>query len=510
MEKKVRVRFAPSPTGALHIGGVRTALYNYLFAQKHKGTMILRIVDTDQARYVAGAEEYIINALKWCGIVPDEGPIVGGEYGPYRQSERKAMYMEYAQKLVADGKAYYAFDTSEELNEMRERLQAAKVDQPQYNSITRLTMNNSITLDAGEVERRLSSGDPYVIRIKVPKNEEIRLNDMIRGWVNVHSSTMDDKVIMKSDGMPTYHLANIVDDHLMGITHVIRGEEWLPSAPLHVLLYRFLGWEKSMPEFAHLPLLLKSDGVGKLSKRDADKHGFPIFPLEYTDPKTAEVAHGFKEKGCLPEAFVNFLALLGWNPGTEQEIFSLNELTEAFSIERVGKSGTKFDIQKANWFNQQYLKEMPSEELAESLLGRAEIGDISRENLIKVCDHMKVRITFTLDILKDGAFFFKAPDAYDEKVIKKRWTMEAVDLIAAFKEALASLDLCTSDHVKTLLDQILEEKGLGIGRVMPALRVAITGAGSGPDLMGIIEILGRDETIKRLGIALKTLEKNVK
>jgi glutamyl-tRNA synthetase len=351
MEREVRVRFAPSPTGALHIGGLRTALYNFLLARKTGGKFIIRIEDTDQNRFVPGAEEYIMNAMAWCGIVPDESPATGGPYAPYRQSERKPMYMEYAQRLIDEGNAYYAFDTPEELEAMRERLKAAKVATPQYNAITRMTMKNSLTLPEDEVKAKLASGEPYVIRLKVPRKEEVRLNDLIRGWVMVHSSTIDDKVLMKSDGMPTYHLANIVDDHLMKITHVIRGEEWLPSAPLHVLLYKFLGWEDTMPKFAHLPLLLKPDGNGKLSKRDAEMHGFPLFPFEWKDPATGSVAAGFREDGYLPDALVNFLAFLGWNPGTQQEIFSMEELIEAFSVERIGKSGTKFDINKTKWYN---------------------------------------------------------------------------------------------------------------------------------------------------------------
>src|SRR5690554_3657719 len=368
MTREVRARFAPSPTGALHIGGVRTALYNYLFAKKNQGKFLLRIEDTDQNRFVPGAEEYIKNSLEWLGIIPDESPWVEGPHGPYRQSERKPMYKQYALDLIEKGHAYYAFDTPEELDAMRERLTAARVVSPQYNSITRTQMKNSLTLPEDEVKARLASGEPYVIRIKIPRKEEVRLNDMIRGWVLVHSNSLDDKVLMKSDGMPTYHLANIVDDHLMGITHVIRGEEWLPSAPLHVLLYRYLGWEDTMPEFAHLPLLLKPDGNGKLSKRDAEKQGFPIFPLDWTDPVTGEKAIGFREAGYLPEALVNFLAFLGWNPGTEQELFTLDDLVGSFSLERINKAGARFDIQKAQWYNQQYLRRKSPENLAEYLL----------------------------------------------------------------------------------------------------------------------------------------------
>src|SRR5688572_8749130 len=366
--RDVRVRFAPSPTGALHIGGVRTALYNFLLARQNKGTMILRIEDTDQNRYVPGAEEYILQSLAWVGITIDEGVGVGGPYAPYRQSERKPMYMQYAQQLIDNGFAYYAFDTEGELEAMRERLKTAGVASPQYNSITRMQMRNSLTLLEDEVRALLDAQTPYVVRLKVPRKEEVRLNDMVRGWVMVHSSQIDDKVLMKSDGMPTYHLANVVDDYLMKISHVIRGEEWLPSAPLHVLLYKYFGWENEMPQFAHLPLLLKPDGNGKLSKRDADQLGFPIFPLTWKDPETSEVATGYKEAGYLPDALLNFLAFLGWNPGTTQEIFSMEELIQLFSIEKVSKHGAKFDQNKAKWFNQQYLRTKTDKELANALM----------------------------------------------------------------------------------------------------------------------------------------------
>lgn len=513
MEKEVRVRFAPSPTGALHIGGVRTALYNYLFARKHKGTMILRIEDTDQNRFVPGAEDYIINALNWAGIKPDEGPGYGGDYGPYRQSERKSMYMEYAQKLIDEGKAYYAFDTPEELDAMRDRLKAAKVDTPQYNVITRATMKNSITLPEQEVKERLTSGDPYVIRLKVPRKEEIRLNDMIRGWVMVHSSALDDKVLMKSDGMPTYHLANIVDDHLMKITHVIRGEEWLPSAPIHVLLYQFFGWEDTMPQFAHLPLLLKPDGNGKLSKRDSQKHGFPIFPMEWKDPESGEILMGFKETGYLPEAFTNFLAFLGWNPGTEQEIFSMDELVEAFSIERIGKSGTKFDINKANWYNQQYLKTKPNEELAAYLLAELKKQDIecSDEKAAQICNELKERVLFQQDFWTEAKYFFLAPEVYDEKVISGKWTEEAVQALSKYKSALLqSKGVFSPEIAKELLVKVLEENNIKMGKVMQALRVSLTGAGAGPDLMNIITILGKEESANRIEQALIKLNDHVK
>jgi glutamyl-tRNA synthetase len=508
----VRVRFAPSPTGALHIGGVRTALYNYLFARKTGGKMILRIEDTDQNRFVPGAEEYIREALDWVGIKLDEGPVQGGPFGPYRQSERKSSYMKFAMKLVEEGNAYYAFDTPQELDEMRERLKAAKVTTPQYNSITRTSMKNSLTLPEDEVKARLASGEPYVIRLKVPRKEEVRLNDLVRGWVMVHSSAIDDKVLMKSDGMPTYHLANVVDDHEMEISHVIRGEEWLPSAPLHVLLYKFLGWEKEMPQFAHLPLLLKPDGNGKLSKRDADKHGFPVFPLYWKDPFTGEEAIGFREQGYLPEAIVNFLAFLGWNPGTQQEIFSMEELIQAFSIERIGKSGTKFDINKAKWFNQQYLKSKPDGTLAGYLLEEViEKGiNVSRERAEKICNLMKERVVFPQDFWNEGKFFFTGPDNYDQAVVEQKWTSEAVTIISGFRDRLKKEKELNVGQAKTILNEVLEKNQVKIGKVLQALRLAITGAGAGPDLMQIIELLGREETVKRIDRAIEVLSDKVK
>lgn len=508
MEREVRVRFAPSPTGPLHIGGVRTALYNYLFARKMGGKMLLRIEDTDQNRFIPGAENYIFEALEWCGIKLDESPIIGGPHAPYRQSERKPMYMDYALKLVNEGNAYYAFDTAEELEAMRERLKAAKVATPQYNSITRNTMKNSLTLPEDEVKQRLANGDPYVIRLKVPRKEEIRLKDMIRGWVMVHSSAIDDKVLMKSDGMPTYHLANIVDDHLMEITHVIRGEEWLPSAPLHVLLYRYLGWESTMPEFAHLPLLLKPDGNGKLSKRDGDKLGFPVFPLNWVDPFTGEKSSGYRENGYLPEAFVNFLAFLGWNPGTQQEIFSMDELIDAFSIERIGKSGTRFDQNKVKWFNEQYLRAKPDEELAVYLLDALKEHNIActPEKAAKIASVMKERVTFPQDFWREAQYLFIAPETYNEQVAAKKWNAQAVNIFEQFKNELPSIEVFIAPEVKNLLTSILERNGVKLGAVMQALRLAVTGVEAGPDLMDIIEIIGKEETVKRLGSAIEKLQ----
>jgi glutamyl-tRNA synthetase len=512
MEKEVRVRFAPSPTGPLHIGGVRTALYNYLFARKNNGRMLLRIEDTDQTRFVPGAEEYIKEALAWVGIEIDEGPFNGGPHAPYRQSERKPLYRQYTQKLLDEGNAYYAFDTPEELDAMRERLKAAKVASPQYNAITRMTMKNSLTLPEDEVKRRIDSGEAYVIRLKVPRKEEIRLNDLVRGWVMVHSSAIDDKVLMKSDGMPTYHLANVVDDHLMEITHVIRGEEWLPSAPLHVLLYKFLGWEDTMPQFAHLPLLLKPDGNGKLSKRDADAGGFPVFPLNWKDPESGGIWKGFREEGYLKEAVVNFLAFLGWNPGTQQELFSMDELIQTFSIERIGKSGTKFDIQKAQWFNQQYLKAKPNEELVGYLERELEANGIKagKEKTLKVIELMKERVVYPTDFWKESAFFFIRPTVYDQQVIDTKWNAEAVEVISEFKDNLSGLETVSAAQAKTILNEVLEKRHLKIGKVLQALRVAVTGKGAGPDLMEIIEVLGKAETVSRIGGAIQTLSDKVK
>lgn len=505
--REVRVRFAPSPTGALHIGGVRTALYNYLLARKHKGTMILRIEDTDQTRFVPGAEEYIKQSLDWVGIKLDEGVTVGGAHEPYRQSERKSIYKEYAQKLIDSGHAYYAFDTSEELEAMRNRLKAAGSSNQQYSAATRMSMNNSLVLSEEETTKKII-GEAYVIRLKVPAEGEIHLQDLIRGDVNVDSSQVDDKVLMKSDGMPTYHLANVVDDYLMKISHVIRGEEWLPSAPLHVLLYHYLGWEKEMPQFAHLPLLLKPDGNGKLSKRDADQMGFPIFPLNWTDPNSDELAKGFRESGYLPEALINFLAFLGWNPGTEQEIFSMDELIEAFSIERIGKAGARFDIQKAQWFNQQYLKTKTNEELSVYLLDSLKIENIdcSKGKAAMICGVMKERVTFTHDFWLQGKFFFNAPTSYDEQVTTKKWNTDAVNVLTAYSQEIRKLNTLTADVAKSTLETVTANLGIGTGKILQALRVSITGGASGPDLMMTMEILGSEEVVNRIQHALNTLK----
>jgi glutamyl-tRNA synthetase len=498
----VRLRFAPSPTGPLHIGGVRTALYNYLFAKKMGGEFILRVEDTDQNRYVEGAEEYIQESLTWLGINFDASPKLGGEHAPYRQSERKDIYAKYAQQLIDSGKAYYAFDTSEELDDLRERLTAAKVDNPSYNSATRMQMKNSLTLPAEEAKERLANGDPYVIRLKVPIKEEVRFKDLIRDWVVVHSSTIDDKVLLKSDGMPTYHLANIVDDHLMGISHVIRGEEWLPSAPLHILLYRAFGWQH--PEFAHLPLLLKPEGSGKLSKRDGLLGDFPIFPLEWTDPESGDVARGFREDGYSPEALVNFLAFLGWNPGTEQELFSMDELIEAFSIEKVNSSGSRFDIQKAQWYNQQYLRQMPDETLVELTKAAAETP-MSDELAAQLVQLLKDRVTFPKDFITEVPYIFAAPSIYDEVIVTKQWNDQAKKAMPFIIEALKGVEDFSSQQIHDAIFEKLTTAEIKPGKVMQALRLAVTGEGKGADLMMTLEILGKAEVVGRIEKALKVL-----
>ena len=499
MERKVRVRFAPSPTGPLHIGGVRTALYNYLFARQHGGTMILRIEDTDQTRFVPGAEDYIIDSLTWLGIKFDEGVHVGGPFGPYRQSDRKPLYRQYADQLINDGWAYYAFDTPESLEEIRKVYEADK-KAFQYDCNTRGSLRNSLTLAAEEVQKLINEGNPYVIRFKMPDNEEIVVNDHIRGRVVVHSNLLDDKVLFKSDGMPTYHLANIVDDHLMEISHVIRGEEWLPSAPLHVMLYKAFGWEATMPEFAHLPLLLKPDGNGKLSKRDGDRLGFPVFPTQWQDPKTGEISSGYRESGYFPEAVVNILAFLGWNPGTTQEMFTMEELIHAFSIERISKSGAKFDLEKAKWFNQQYLRQHSGLELAKAFMPYlTEKGiEINEDKLAVICDLVKERAHFIKDIQSQTHFFFEAPIQYDEQVIKKRWkedTAKHLDAISAILNTVEPFETAPA-HDKVIA--YIQENGLNMGQIMNCLRLVIVGAGIGPDLFTIITLIGKEEAVKRI------------
>lgn len=502
---RVRVRFAPSPTGPLHMGGVRTALYNYLFAKKHNGDFLLRVEDTDQARFVPGAEDYIVDALAWCGIKVDEGIGADGPYGPYRQSERKAMYRQYAEQMLENGTAYYAFDTSEELTAMRDRLKAAGVPSPQYNAVNRSSMKNSLTLSAEEVGKRLEAGDQYVIRVKMPRNEEVRFNDIIRGWVVVNTANLDDKVLFKSDGMPTYHLANVVDDYLMKITHVIRGEEWLPSAPLHVLLYKYLGWD--MPEFAHLPLILKPDGNGKLSKRDGDRLGFPVFPTNWVNPETKEASSGYRENGYFPDAFINMLSFLGWNPGTEQELFSMDELVAAFTLERVNKSGAKFDFDKTKWFNQQYLRAHSNEELAALLIPILKENGLffNPETLPAICELMKERSTFVADMLEEGRFFFEAPTSYDEKTVKKKWKDSTPAIVTELKELFSAMDDFSSAAIEASFSEFLAKKELGFGQVGPGFRLAVTGKGMGPSMFDICSILGKSEVVNRMETALKNI-----
>ena len=504
---KVRVRFAPSPTGPLHIGGVRTALYNFLFAKKNKGKIILRIEDTDQTRFVAGAENYIIESLKWCGINFDESTNIEGEFGPYRQSERKNLYKKYAQSLLDSGNAYYAFDTAEDLDYMRARMKKAGVPSPQYNSVTRSSMKNSISLSSDEVKLRLENNEKYVIRLKMPRNEEVRIHDLIRGWVVVNTNNMDDKVIFKSDGMPTYHLANVVDDYLMQISHVIRGEEWLPSAPLHVLLYKYLGWENKMPVFAHLPLILKPDGNGKLSKRDGDRLGFPVFPIEWKNPESNELSSGYREEGYYPDAFTNMLAFLGWNPGTTQEIFSMNELINEFSLERVGKAGAKFDFDKTKWYNQQYLRQKDNSLLAIELQKILKINGIKADNnyVANVCGELKERATFISDMWHEGKYFFIAPENYCEKTIRKKWKERTPNYLLKLLQNLKNLQSFDSQKIEGEFQKVLDENSLGMGNLLPAFRLALTGIGMGPSLFNIAEIIGKQETINRLENAIQNI-----
>ena len=501
---KVRVRFAPSPTGPLHMGGVRTALYNYLFAKKHGGDFLLRLEDTDQTRFVPGAEQYILDALKWCKIEVDEGFGKDGALGPYRQSERKPMYRQYADLLLERGHAYYAFDTPEELEQMRERMKNAGVPSPQYNAVVRESMQNSLTLSKDEVKERINRGDKYVIRVKMPRNEEVRIQDIIRGWVVVNTTNLDDKVIFKSDGMPTYHLANVVDDHLMQITHVIRGEEWLPSAPLHILLYRFFDWE--CPQFAHLPLILKPDGNGKLSKRDGDRLGFPVFPTQWTNPETSELSSGYREDGYFPEAFTNMLAFLGWNPGTSQEIFSMDELIQTFSLDRVGKAGAKFDFDKTKWFNQQYLREKDGVTLA-ALLTESVNGAkaIDPSYLAEVCELMKERATFIKDIWESSQFFFQPPSDYDEKTRRKKWKDNTPEILNSMIDLFNSMSDFSAVQIENKFKFHIEKNQWGLGMVLPAFRLSVTGLGMGPSMFAISELLGKDEVIRRIKTAIDTL-----
>ena len=497
------MRFAPSPTGALHIGGVRTALYNYLFARKHGGDLVFRIEDTDSNRFVPGAEEYIIESFQWLGIKFDEGVTFGGSYGPYRQSERRKIYKEYVNQLLQAGKAYIAFDTPEELEQKRTEIQNF-----QYDAKTRLMMRNSLTLPADEVARLMEDGKQYVVRFKIEPGREVLVNDMIRGEVRVKSDILDDKVLYKSaDELPTYHLANIVDDHLMEISHVIRGEEWLPSAPLHVLLYEAFGWQDTMPCFAHLPLLLKPEGKGKLSKRDGDRLGFPVFPLEWHDPKTGEVSSGYRESGYFPEAVVNFLALLGWNPGTEQEIFSLDELVEAFDISRCSKAGAKFDYQKGIWFNHEYILMKSNEEIAGLFAPIVANNGVeeSLERVTEVVRMMKDRVSFVKELWPLCSFFFIPPTEYDEKTVKKRWKEDSPRVMAELADLLEGLDDFSLENQERVVHAWVEQKEYKLGNVMNAWRLTLVGEGKGPGMFDISAFLGKEETLRRMRRAIEIL-----
>ena len=498
------MRFAPSPTGALHIGGVRTALYNYLFAKQHNGDMVFRIEDTDSSRFVPGAEEYIIESFRWLGIKFDEGVSFGGKYGPYRQSERRAIYKKYVDQLLDDGKAYIAFDTPEELEAKRNEIKNF-----QYDAHTRGMMRNSLTLPKEEVEQLIADGKQYVVRFKVEPGEEVHVHDLIRGDVVIKSDILDDKVLYKSaDELPTYHLANIVDDHLMEISHVIRGEEWLPSAPLHVLLYRAFGWENTMPQFAHLPLLLKPDGKGKLSKRDGDRLGFPVFPLEWHDPKTGEVSSGFREQGYFPEAVINFLALLGWNPGTEQELFTLDELVKAFDISKCSKAGAKFDFQKGIWFNHEYILKKSDDEIAQlfaPIVGGNGVEE-SLERVTQVVHMMKDRVSFVKELWPLCSFFFIPPTEYDEKTVKKRWKEDSAQVMTELANVLEGINDFSVDGQESVVMAWIEQKGYKLGDVMNAFRLALVGIGKGPGMFDISAFLGKEETLRRLRRAIDVLK----
>jgi glutamyl-tRNA synthetase len=498
---KVRVRFAPSPTGGLHLGGVRTVLFNYLFAKKHGGDFVLRIEDTDQNRYVDGAEKYILDCLKWCGLMPDESPEVGGQYAPYRQSERKAIYREYAERLVAQGHAYYAFDTTGELEAKRK-----EIPNFQYGQVYRDELNNSLALTTGEVEHLLDKGVPHVIRIKMPTDESVHFNDMIRGHVSFETNLVDDKVLLKADGMPTYHLAVVVDDYLMKITHAFRGEEWLPSAPIHLLLWRYLGWEADMPQWAHLPLILKPDGHGKLSKRDGARLGFPVYAMNWLDPKTQELTPGFRELGFLPEAFLNLLAMLGWNDGTDKEVFTLDELIASFSIERVSKAGAKFDFEKAKWYNAEWIKRKTSEELAPAVKHELEIRGIEANDdayLVKVIEAVKDRCIVLADFMHQAGYFFEVPAEYDLPSVQPKWTPAKTDFFNELILKLSSAEVWEPVQLEVIFKYLVEERGLKIGDVMLPFRIMLVGGKFGPHVFDIAALLGKEETVSRIGVALE-------
>jgi glutamyl-tRNA synthetase len=499
-DKKVRVRFAPSPTGGLHLGGVRTVLFNYLFAKKHKGDFVLRIEDTDQSRFVDGAEAYILDCLNWCGLIPDESPVTGGHYAPYRQSERKAIYRQYAEKLVMEGYAYYAFDTPEELDKNRK-----EIPNFQYGQVYRDELRNSLSLKQHEVDQLLAAGEPHVIRIKIPADETVSFNDMIRGSVSFETNQVDDKVLLKADGMPTYHLAVVVDDYLMKITHAFRGEEWLPSAPVHLLLWKYLGWKADMPLWAHLPLILKPDGHGKLSKRDGARLGFPVYAMNWFDAKTGELTPGFRELGFLPEAFVNLLAMLGWNDGTDKEVFTLDELVAKFSIERVNKGGAKFDFEKAKWFNAEWIKKLKSESLMPKVKVVLEDKGIAVSDegyLLKAIDLIKDRCVLLNDFYKQASYFFETPGEYDLDAVKPKWTDAKTDFFNSLIVMLRNEASIEGAILEEKFKALAEEKGLKTGDVMLPFRIMLVGGKFGPHVFDIAALLGKDETINRIEKAL--------
>jgi glutamyl-tRNA synthetase len=505
MTKKVRVRFAPSPTGGLHLGGVRTVLFNYLFAKKHNGDFIVRIEDTDQARYVAGAEAYIFECLQWCGLEPDESVIHGGPYAPYRQSERKEMYKKYAEQLLKEGHAYYAFDTMEELEDMREKLKAKGSDSLQYDHAIRMQMNNSLRLLPEETEQLLAAGTPYVIRIKINPNELVSFTDMIRGDIDFDTNYVDDKVLLKADGMPTYHLAVVVDDYLMKISHAFRGEEWLPSAPVHILLWKYLFGLDEMPQWAHLPLILKPDGNGKLSKRDGDRLGFPVYAMDWKDPKTDEITKGFKEIGFLPEAFINLLAVLGWNDGTEQEIFSMNELIEKFNMERVHKGGAKFDFEKAKWFNHEWIKKLPvtSYQLAvKQIFIDNGMNNIDGDKLFKVMELIKDRCTLLTDFWEQSHFFFISPKKYDEASVHSKWDEGKKDFFNVLLSQFPNMVMWDAAAIENTFKTLAAEKSIKIGELQMLFRIMLVGSKMGPQVFSIAETIGKEETIGRISNAI--------
>lgn len=500
LQKKVRVRFAPSPTGGLHLGGVRTALFNYLFARHHAGDFILRVEDTDQTRFVPGAEEYITECLAWCGIAADESPSKPGEYGPYRQSERKPSYRQYAEQLVKDGFAYYAFDTPEELDEQRKL-------QPnfRYSQENRLQLRNSLSLSEAETAQLLEQGSAHTIRIKVPIDETVAFDDMIRGRVSFETNLVDDKVLLKADGMPTYHLAVVVDDKAMDISHIFRGEEWLPSAPVHILLWEYLGWKNEMPQWAHLPLILKPDGNGKLSKRDGDRLGFPVYAMNWADPKTGDLTKGFREMGFLPEAFINMLALLGWNDGTEQELFTMEELVGKFSIERISKAGAKFDFEKAKWFNHEWIKRTENTDLlpqVREILTAKSLTTIADDYLLDVLALVKERLTFVEDFWNQASFFFVRPDNYDLDAVKPKWNADKSAFFEGIAQQFETFDNWEAATLEPFFKEQIGSSGMKVGELMMPFRIMLVGGKFGPDVFKIVELLGREEVVSRIQLAL--------